>query len=143
MRLYVVGRHPITELTKSNFEVVGQEDVNYQSATHAVSEFKRLWSKAHAAGSNLVFQSVPSQLCAALYAMAPLTGSSKVGFIVSRPGDRPKDRTQIWESSKALTVAEVISFVNPRALWSSGEDGIKVTVHSPMPFVYSHIEWLS
>lgn len=138
-KIYVVGRH---KGEYPGLEVVGQESVNFPlTSDECLPVFRELHKKASALQAALVFQAMPAQMVAGiahdLTALGPFTAYA-VGAVVSVPGERPAGkRIQIEESAEAL-----IKEVNPNARIVREDGGVFVVVDPPMPFVFSHIEWL-
>lgn len=154
LRAVVVGRHA-PDFGNLGVEVTSQEAVTFPAkSTDCESILVGLMQKAADADAALILQNAPAQVAAAfvrLFADREALPTDAVGIIVSVPGDRPAGVTHklggLWNDEYQHDFAEdagaLVLAVNPRAKVTYPEHGyIEVTVDPPMPFIFSHIEWL-
>jgi hypothetical protein len=153
MKAILVGRHA-GEIP--GVEVIEQRAVTWPAdSAGCVLVLEQLFDAANAAGAVLVFQNTPGQIAAALARNcadraqnAPTPWAWKgVGIIVSIPGERPgRIRKTVWAEDAQFAISEAVRFANPRAELDVDVDSFAVTVTvdgPPMPFKFSHIEWLN
>lgn len=149
MKAIVVGRHA-GEIP--GVEIVEQRAVTWPvDSTGCVPVLEGMFADANAADAALIFQNTPGQVAAALVrnctdraqnAPTPWAWAG-VGIIVSIPGPRPGKVTESFCSGDIQPVFDAVRFANPRAETGWSGETITVTVDGPpMPFVFSHIEWL-
>lgn len=156
----VVGRHTAEV---PGFEIIETRAVTFPvTAAECVAVLEGLEQAAAALGAEVVLlQNTPGQVAAALAKQAALaakaiwgTGgpvpeavlgwSARWGVIVSVPGARPGKVEMVFPTTDCDAVAAAVAFANPRA--SAVANGWTVTVQvdgPPMPFQFSHIEWLN
>jgi hypothetical protein len=148
MKAIVVGRH--------RGEIPGIEEVgerrNVQFPAHSeecVPVLAGLAREAIAAECAVIFQAAPAQVYAALSAARADSESDlqvvRLGAVVSVPGERPGQTTNkktFSSEEDAALAADLIEKVNPRAKVQHEANFVEVGVEAPMPFVFSHVEWL-
>lgn len=76
----------------------------------------------------------------------------RLGVIISVPGQRPSgverefyfsDEIDERGYSPATLASSAVLFANPRAQVKVVEPALRVMVDQPMPFIFSHIEWIA
>jgi hypothetical protein len=144
----VIGRHAGDV---PGFEVIERRNINFPAtADECVVVLEELFQETFEKQAALLFQAIPGQLAAGLTRIAARNVPThiSVGVIVSQPGERPAGVVYEFDHSVfdygmngtniEHYMSAVVKHCNPNAKVS----GNKVTVDPPMPFVFSHIEWL-
>lgn len=161
MKAIVIGRH-FGEVP--GFEVIETRAVTFPATARKCADvLSTLVAEAMQQDAVVLLQNTPGQVAAALIMLAQHHGPvrndrHRIGVIVSIPGPRPGkvsstfnlDADQTAFGSDVLTIAAMgslqsaICFANPRAEVTFTEPGsVEVTVDGPpMPFQFSHVEWL-
>lgn len=140
------GEEPIEEIERKNVNFPATSD----ETVHVLHE---LLDEALEKDAALVFQSVPAQLAVAILQVVPYT-VSRIGAIVSQPGERPEARTfrtdftryadyETQAEDVAEAAAELVKSANPRVRVTSETGVVTVSVEPPMRFKFSHIEWFN
>lgn len=160
IKAIVIGRHGAEV---PGFEIIETRAVTFPATgRECVPVLEGLEQAAAALGAEVVLlQNTPGQVAAALAKQAALaakaiwgTGgpvpeavlgwSARWGVIVSVPGPRPGKVVSTFTTTDPGGVAAAVAFANPRATTTVDGQTVTVTVDGPpMPFVFSHIEWLN
>lgn len=148
----LVGRHADADI---GIEIVEHVDMKFPKRRKwCLSSIHHLFTHAVDTGADcIVFQGLPGQANAALWsfmmAISPDSPFKKisVGQAVSKPGPRPKDETRAWtlgRLSTYLIFENALKWANPNISIETDieTNTITATATPPMPFVFSHIEWL-
>jgi hypothetical protein len=151
----VVGRHA-GEVP--GFKIVEQRAITWPATSaECLPVLEALVLEGLLQDAVILLQNTPGQVAAACCGLAQYYGQCRptVGVIVSVPGPRPGKVSRTFILDDPLTrneasihmLAEMqasVRFANPRAEAISETPGtVTVTVDGPpMPFEFSHIEWL-
>lgn len=146
MKAIVIGRHA-AEIPGIEVEEVRAVTWPARSAECA-TVLQALVAEALQQDNRVLLQNTPGQVTAAIAGLVGFYGPSAspcVGVIVSVPGPRPGKVTGVFMTNDPhAEIGAAVRFANPRAevTWIS-DFGVEVTVDGPpMPFEFSHIEWL-
>ncbi len=164
MKAIIIGRHA-GEVP--GIEVFETRAVTFPAtATECRPVIENLIAEAKAQGAAVLFQNTPGQVAVALaqiavnhashyHALSMEPPPMGVGVVISVPGPRPGKVSAIFTLDDPMTLDQasahmiataqgIARFANPRAVVVSEEPGtVTVSVDGPpMPFEFSHIEWL-
>ena len=161
MKAILIGRHT-GEVP--GFEVIEARAVTFPVTAHECAEVLIvLVAEAAKQDAVVLLQNTPGQVAAACVMLArhrePVRSDRhRLGVIVSVPGPRPGKVVQVFDidadqaafeadglATAAMgSVEAAIRLANPRADVTWTEPGsVQVTVDGPpMPFQFSHVEWL-
>ena len=152
MKAIIIGRHS-PDFGDEEIEVIEQRSITWPTrADECAKVIQGLAAEAAQQDAKVLLQNTPGQVAAAISSLVGFYGPvivPIVGVIVSIPGPRPGKVSRRFLSLYPEGTEEAILFANPRAQVSAGDVGddgwgvVSVTVDGPpMPFTFSHIEWL-
>jgi hypothetical protein len=142
-RILLIGRHA-PDLGADGGEIAEQRNITFPATAGACAPLlNNLFDDARALAAALVFQALPAQVTAALFQIA--RRDTRVGVIVSKPGERPAAESSAWDFSSvadAFLAYGAVNAANPNAKIAQAGTQIIITADPPMRFVFSHVEWL-
>ena len=167
MKALVIGRHLPDLGVENNIEVTEVRSVTFPlTASECIPVIRALLEEAQAAGQVILLQNTPGQVAVALAQISvadtahytvlamDIPQPKRLGVVISVPGPRPGKVREVFSvhagdfpafeaAVKTAHPRAVVGFADQDEPDQDGLVGVFVEVDGPpVPFQFSHIEWL-